>query len=482
MPGSRRCRVRPVIAKITGRIFVCTKDQWKGADGAVEKRIDFTEGPIVPALLRFICPVLIALFLQAMYGAADLMIVGRFAEASDVSAVSTGSQIMMTVTNLVSSLAMGMTVLIGEKMGERRPEQCGRIVGSGLLLFALLGGILTLLLAAFAPQLAQCMQAPQEAFAATAAYIRICGAGALVIVAYNLIGSIFRGIGDSNTPLAAVIIACVCNIAGDLLLVAVFGLGARGAAIATVAAQLISVLLSLVMIKRKTLPFSLNIQTVRWEGSIVRKILLLGTPIALEDLLVGISFLVVLAIVNALGLICSAGVGVAEKVCAFIMLVPLAFMQSMSAFVAQNRGAGRPERATRGLWSAIGISTLFGVMMFYVSFFHGEILAGIFAGDMAVIAAAAEYLKAYAIDCLLTCFLFCFIGFFNGEGATRFVMLQGIVGAFGARIPVAFFMSRLRPVSLFRIGLATPCSTVLQIALCFAFYAFGARRTRSRGE
>lgn len=443
-----------------------------------ENGIDFTSGPIVGPLLRFVGPVLFALFLQAMYGAVDLMVVGQFAMDADISAVSTGSQIMMTLTGLISSLAMGMTILIGEKIGEKKPAEGGRIVGSGILLFLAVGVVMTLVTVILAPQLSGIMHAPAEAFDATTAYIRICGIGSIVIIAYNLIGSIFRGIGDSNTPLITVMIACVSNIAGDLLLVAGFRMGAAGAAVATVLAQLLSVVISLVLIRRKELPFTISREAIRWDGRTIRWILFLGTPIAMQDLLVGISFLVVLGIVNSLGVTISAGVGVAEKVCGFIMLVPSAFMQSMSAFVAQNKGAGKPDRAVRGLWSAIGISTLFGVLMFYVAFFHGDVLTGIFAREPEVIGAAVEYLKAYAIDCLLTCFLFCFIGFFTGIEYTRFVMAQGIIGAFLVRVPVAFLMSRQVPVSIFRIGLATPCSTLLQITMCFICFAVWRKRGR----
>ncbi len=437
----------------------------------METHIDFTKGKIVGPLLKFVGPVMIALFLQAMYGAVDLMIVGQFARAADVSAVATGSQITFTLAGLISSLAMGMTILIGEYIGMGKPEEGGRVVGNGILLFTVIGVAVTGLIVPLSPQLASVMNAPKEAFWLTTGYVRICGLGTLVIIAYNLIGSIFRGLGDSRTPMVTVLIACLCNVAGDLLLVAAFGMGTIGAAIATVFAQLISVIISLFLIRRKPIPFHFGSESLRWEGRTVRRILRLGSPIALQDFLVGISFMVLLAIVNSLGVIYSAGVGVAEKVCGFIMLVPMAFMQSMSAFVAQNYGADKPGRAVQGLRSAIAVSFCFGLVMFFVSFFHGDILAAIFASDMEVVNAAAEYLKAYAIDCLLTCFLFCFIGFFNGIEYTRFVMIQGIAGAFLMRIPVAYIMSRQTPVSLFHIGLATPCSTLLQITMCFiCFY------------
>lgn len=441
-----------------------------------QSSLNFTEGKILLPLLRFVLPVLFALFLQALYGAIDLLVVGKFAGPEDVSAVSTGSQIMMTITNLISSLAMGITIFLGQKIGEKDTEAGGRITGAGVFLFLSIGIALTVLLPLLAGGLAVLMHAPEEAFSLTRTYIRICGAGSIVIILYNLIGSIFRSLGDSRTPLITVLIACIFNIAGDLLLVAGFGLGAAGAALATVFAQMLSVIISLLLIRRKGLPFAFSLSNIRPDGRVICKIISLGTPIALQDLLVGISFLVILAIVNNLGLTASAGIGVAEKVCAFIMLVPAAFMQALSAFVAQNRGAGRPDRAQRGLWYAVSVSFAFGVLMFALTFFHGDLLSYIFANDADVIFASADYLKAYAIDCLLTCFLFCFIGFFNGMECTRFVMLQGIIGAFAVRVPVSFLMSRLEPVSLFHIGLATPCSTVLQIILCLLFY----RRLRSK--
>ena len=443
----------------------------------MRKEAQFTEGQILGPLLAFALPVLFALFLQAMYGAVDLLVVGKFAAPEDVSAVSTGSQIMLTLGNLVSSLAMGTTVYFGHQIGMGNAKRGGEIIGASIALFLTIGAFLSLCVPFFAEGIARTMNAPDAAFSQTTAYIRICGGGMIAIVAYNLIGSVFRGMGDSTTPLLTVGIACVCNIVGDLILIAGFQLGAAGAAMATVTAQFVSVLCSLVLTARRTYPFAFRRSMIRFAGGIIRQVLKLGIPIAFQDLLVGLSFLVIQAVVNALGVTASSGVGVAEKVCGFIMLVPAAFMQSISAFVAQNIGAGKPDRALRALRSAIAVSFVFGVAMFLLSFFGGIPLCALFAKDAAIAAAGAEYLKAYAIDCLLTCFLFCFIGFYNGLGTTRFVMIQGIAGAFCVRIPVCLLMSRWEPVTLFHIGLSTPCSTVAQIALCVLWMAWIRRWT-----
>lgn len=437
---------------------------------------NFTKGNILTSLVRFALPVLAALFLQTMYGAVDMLVVGRFATAADVSAVSTGSWLMQLITSFVVGIAMGTTVLLGRRLGEGKPEEAGKIIGSSIVLFAIIGVVITFFMELCAVPVAQIMRTPIEAFDATVLYVRICSAGSVFIVAYNVLGSIFREIGDSRMPLVTVAIACVFNIAGDFLLVGVFGMATAGAAIATVLAQALSVIISVLIIRRQKLPFTFRRTDIVFDRKRMGSVFRLGLPIAFQDLLVSISFLAITAIVNSLGVIPSAGVGVAEKLCGFIMLVPSAFNQSMSAFVAQNMGAGRMDRAKRALLCGIGMSLVVGVFMAWLSFFHGDLLAGLFARDEAVIAAAADYLKAYAIDCLLVSVMFCMIGYFNGCGKTLFVMLQGIAGAFGVRIPVSLLMSRIKPVSLFKVGLATPCSSVVQIILCVGYFLLLSRR------
>ena len=434
------------------------------------KNNDFTSGPILPKLLKFMLPVLFSMFLQALYGAVDLLIVGQFASTADVSAVSTGSQIISTLTNLIVSFSIGITVAVGQRIGQKRSDDAAHIIGTGVILFAIIGFVFSVVSVLGSSGLAWIMKAPKEAFDLTTDYIKICGAGFVVISAYNLLGSIFRGLGDSKTPLIAVGMACIFNIIGDLVLVSVFNMGAKGAALATVLAQLLSVVISFFMIRRATLPFEFRKAHVKLKKSFAVLIAKIGIPVALQEFLVGISFLVLLAIVNQLGVTASAGVGVAQKVCTFIMLVPISFMQSMTAFVAQNNGAGQMQRAQKTLKIGIGISFAFGIVMFLVSFFRGDLLASVFSQDADTIQASWDYLKAYAIDCLFTCFLFCFIGYFNGIGKTKFVMLQGLCGAFIVRVPIALLMQQMGNGSLFLIGMSIPCSTVLQIAMFFIAY------------
>ncbi len=429
----------------------------------------FTEGKILPPLIKFMIPIVGALFLQSMYSAVDLLIVGWFGDASSLSAVSTGSSVMMMATMFVAGLTMGSTVLIGRYIGENNPERAGKAVGASVCLFTVVALIVTVLLVIFAAPLTALMQVPEEAVQHCINYLIICGAGMIFVTAYNMISGIFRGIGNSTLPLIFVAIACVANIVGDLVFVGWLKMDVAGAALATTLAQAISVILSLVIIRKISLPFAFSLKHIRFHKYEIRAILTLGMPIAMQDTLTSISFVIVSAMVNSLGLMASAGVGVANKVFNFLFLIPSAFMQAMSAFVAQNVGAGKADRAKKALFLGMGSAFCVGVLMFVAGFFYGDVLASIFSNDAQVIEAAASYMKLYSIDCMLTCMLFCFMGFFNGCGHTKLVMIQGLVGAFCVRAPLTYLICETTG-SIFLMSGATPAATIVSSIICITYY------------
>ena len=414
------------------------------------------------------------MFLQSLYGGVDLFVVGRFAETADVSGVASGSIFIQTITMVVTSLSTGVTVVIGQKIGENKRDEAGRAVTSGIAIFAVIAVIVTLIVALLPTQLSAMMDAPEEAFTQTVQYIRICGIGSVFIIGYNLLGAIFRGLGDSKTPLVAVGIACVLNIIGDLIFVAGFGMGAAGAALATVIAQALSVVISVIIISRKELPFTVCKPT----KTLISEELRTGAPLGLQELLVGISFVVVQTAVNGISLVASAGVGVGEKVCAFIALIPMGCMQAVAAFVAQNMGAQKPERAKKAaiyaMLTSVGICLVLGAF----TFVRGDLLAAIFDSDEAVIAAAHDYLKSYAIDIVLASVLFTLVGYFDGCGKTMFVMVQGLAGALLVRVPYVLTVSKIPGVSLFAVGMGTPCATTIQLLLFLVFWLVLKRKSQ----
>ncbi|MCM1175676.1 MAG: MATE family efflux transporter [Blautia sp.] len=435
----------------------------------MENKNDFTQGSIVNKLLRFMIPILGALILQAMYGAVDILVVGRFGTTAGISGVSTGSSIVNLITFTITGLSMGVTVLMGQYLGERKSEKVGQVVGGAIWLFLVLAFIIAAVMLIFARPLAILMKAPAEALDLTVLYVRICGGGIFFIIAYNVISSISRGIGDSNMPLFFVGIACVVNIVGDLLFIAVFKWNVAGAALATVMAQAVSVILSIMIIRKRNPPFTMKWEYIRLNPEI-KNFIRVGIPIAFQEILTQLSFLALCAFINSLGLDASSGYGVANKIVNFIMLIPGALMQSMASFVAQNVGAGKEKRARKAMVTGMFIGGCVGIFIAFFSFFRGDLLARIFSGDAAVIVRAAEYLKGFAPEAVVTAILFSFIGYYNGHSKTLFVMLQGIAQTFIVRLPMSYIMSIQPDASLTMIGLAAPCATVFGIVINLLYF------------
>ncbi len=416
-------------------------------------------------------PVLGALILQAAYGAVDLLVVGRFGSTSGLSAVSTGSQVLNLVTFVVIQLAMGITVLIARYLGEKRPEQIGSVIGGSAIVFTIISVILFVIMVGFARPISVLMQAPAEAVDLTASYVRICGGGILFIVAYNLLAAIFRGLGDSKSPLLFVLVACIVNIFGDLFLVAGLHMDAAGAAIATVIAQALSVVFAVILLMKKKLPFTITKKDFHFNCQCSR-FLEIGLPLALQECLTQISFLALCAFVNRLGLEASSGYGVACKIVNFAMLVPSALMQSMASFVSQNVGAGKLKRAKQSMFTGIGVGLAVGCVVFVLVMLRGDLLTGLFTMDADVVQKGYEYLKGFAFETIVTAILFSMVGYFNGNNRTVWVMIQGLVQTLLVRLPFAYIMSIQPDASLTMIGLAAPVSTIVGIILNVSFYIY----------
>ncbi len=440
---------------------------------------DFLSGPILPPLISFAVPLLLSLLLQALYGGVDLAVVGQFSPPASSSAVATGSQVMQTLTGLITGLTMGVTVLVGKAMGAQDREGAGQVVAGQIKLFFLVAAVLTGGMILLAPQIATALNVPEAARGETIRYIRICSGGIVFITAYNGISGIFRGIGNSRSPFLFVLVACCLNIVLDLLFVGVFQMHASGAALATILAQAASVGFSLNYIRRHPLPFPVK-GILRSSGGSVGRILKVGSPIALQDFLTNMSFLIITGIINTLGVAASAGVGIAEKLFIFLAIVPMSFMSALSTFVAQNMGAGKPERANKALFQAMGISFCFGVGMFLLTFFAGGWLASLFSRDPQVIEAAREYLRGSSFEYLMVSVTFCFLGYFNGREHTTFVMAQGLLAAFLIRIPLSYVLSRVPGAGMFRISLAVPASALVNLLLCVGYFILLARKRRAK--
>ena len=430
------------------------------------KELDLTQGSVPKVLLQFAVPFLIANVLQALYGGADLFVVGQYDDSASVAAVAIGSQVMQTITGIILGITTGTTVLIAIATGAKDNRKVAFTIGSSVWLFSITGVVLTLVMVLFHSRIAELMHTPVEAMVDTKNYILVCSLGILFIVGYNVVCGILRGLGDSKTPLYFVGLACVINIVLDFILVGYFHWGATGAAIATVTAQGVSFGIALWFLYRHGFHFDFSRKDIRLNRNLSKKILVLGAPIALQDALINVSFLIITVIVNQMGVIASASLGVVEKIIVFAMLPPMAISSAVATMTAQNYGAGLIKRMNKCLASGIGIALVFGVSVCVYSQFLPETLTAFFTKDAAVVAMAADYLRGYSIDCIVVSFVFCINSYFSGQGNSLFPMIHSLIATFLFRIPLSYWFSQIDSSSLFIMGFAPPSSTVVWFFLC----------------
>ena len=451
----------------------------KGELTLTNEKNDFTQGSILKKLALFMLPILGALILQAAYGAVDLLVVGRFGSTSGLSAVSTGSQVLNLVTFVVTQFAMGITVLIARYLGEKKPERIGSVIGGAAVVFAVISAILFIVMIAFAHPISVLMQAPEEAVSLTTSYVRICGSGIFFIVAYNLLSAIFRGLGDSKSPLLFVLVACIVNIFGDLFLVAGLHLDAAGAALATVFAQAVSVVCAIVILLKKKLPFSIKKSDLCFNSQ-CKRFLGIGLPLALQEFLTQMSFLALCAFVNRLGLEASSGYGGCLQNCK-LCHADSKRTDAVHGILRFPERRRRKAKACKAFYVHRNRSrTAIRMSGFVLILLKGDILASLFSTDAAVIQKGFEYLKGFAPETILTAIMFSMVGYFNGNNQTLWVMFQGLFQTLLVRLPMSYYMSIQPAASLTKIGLAAPASTLVGILLNVIFFLYFNKKINNR--
>ncbi len=426
---------------------------------------------VLKNVLRFSLPYLLSYFLQTLYGMADLLIIGRFDGVAATTAVSIGSQVMHMATVMLVGLAMGITVGIGHAIGAGEHRRAGATIGNGVVLFLILSVALAALLCGLVAPLTAIMSTPAEAVAGTQAYLRICFIGIPCITAYNIIAAIYRGLGDSKSPMYFIAVACAANIVLDFVFIGAMGLGPAGAALGTTLSQAISVAVSLVAIVRRGLgDVKLQKSDFRPRWPVIARILRIGVPVALQDGLIQVSFLIITIIANRRGLTDAAAVGVVEKFISFVFLVPSSMLSTISALGAQEVGAGRHDRAAATLRYGIGLTLGFGAVVGVLIQFIAPNVVGLFTADAAVIAAGAWYLRGYIWDCFFAGVHFSFSGYFCAYGRSELSFIHNILSIVLVRVPGAYFMSKWFPDTLLPMGLATACGSILSVVVCLIMF------------
>ena len=444
----------------------------------MSEKNDLTQGSVGRNLLLFALPYLLSCFMQTFYGMADLFVVGLYNGSETTTAVSVGSQVMHMLTVIIVGFAMGTTVRIGRGVGAKDDKAVSETVGASVVFFAGFAAVMTVVLLACSRGIVRVMLTPLEAVPETGTYLAICFAGIPFITAYNLISSIFRGTGDSRRPMYFVGIACVVNIVLDFVFIGICGLGAAGAALGTVCGQAVSVAAALVMMRARDMGIRIKTQDIRAEWKVISQILKVGAPIALQDGMIQIAFIVITVIANSRGLIVSAAVGIVEKLIGFMFLVPSAFLSAISTITAQNMGANKAERARRSLYYGLAVTVGWGCLCALYNQFLPHTLVGIFTRDAAVLAAGCEYLRSYAFDCIFAAIHFCFSGYFCGDQKSMISFIHNITSILLVRIPGAWLASTLFPDTLYPMGLAAPVGSLLSALICIGFYAYYRNREK----
>lgn len=450
-----------------------------GEDKQMNKKNDLTQGSVGRNLVMFALPYLLSCFMQTFYGMADLFVVGLYNGSETTTAVSIGSQVMHMLTVIIVGFAMGTTVRIGRSVGAKDEKELSKTIGTSVVFFAVFAVVMTGILLICTSAVTKVMLTPMEAVDETKIYLAICFAGVPFITAYNVISSIFRGTGDSRRPMYFAAIACVVNIVLDFVFIGLCSLGAAGAALGTVCGQAVSVAVSLYMIRKRDLGIHMRRQDIRADRKVGSQILKVGAPIALQDGLIQIAFIVITVIANSRGLVTSAAVGIVEKLISFMFLVPSAFLSAISTITAQNMGADKAERARRSLYYGLVITVGWGCLCALYNQFLPHTLVGIFTRDDAVLAAGCEYLRAYAFDCVFAAVHFCFSGYFCGDQKSMISFIHNITAIMLVRIPGAWLASRFYPDSLYPMGWAAPLGSLLSALICIGFYIYYRRRERS---
>lgn len=445
------------------------------SDGVMRFRErSLTEGNITTQLILFAIPYMSANLLQALYGAVDTVVVGHFTNAAGLSAAAIGSQFMLLINGIIIGLSMGGTILIARYFGARSDKDIKETIGTMFTLFAIVSIILTLVMFAFVKPLVSIIQTPPEAVSQTEGYIFISSAGISFMFAYNALSAMLRGFGDSKSPLIFVAIASVCNVIGDLIFVAVFKMGAPGAALATILSQGLSAVLAVIYLKKQNFHFDFKLSSFRIKAEKLKNLLYIGLPVSVQMSMTTVSSMFIMATVSIMGdVVASAAIGITSKINGFVRLPPVAFSAAISAMVSQNMGANRPKRAVRCLYTGIIVTLVFGVISFSLLQFYPAHVIEIFTPESELIYATSQYLKSYSINCILVCFVFCLNGFFNGCGHTRFSMVNNLMAAFLLKVPAAWFISKMPGADLFSVGFATPLSSLLSITVGIIYLRSG---------
>lgn len=402
--------------------------------GRGEKTVDFTQGGIARALVLFSIPIVAGELLQNLYNSVDALIVGNFVSKTALAAVTVSGVVSNMVVNFFNGMSVGTNVVISRAFGEGEEEHLRSKIRVTFTFSVLLGVAISVLGCLLVPQLLQIAGVQPDYYREALLYLRIYFAGLLFMVIYNSGAGILRAIGDSGTPFRVLVISCILNIVLDLLLVAVFRFGVAGAAIATVVAQGVSVVMIYRAINRAKELRAFDLHELRSRGAqTIPQVLRVGVSAGVQSALIGFSNLFVVRYMNLFDTAAVAGIGIAQRLDKFIVLPAKAFGITMTTYVSQNLGAKHYERVRRGkercLLLALGVTISLSALIYL---FTNQVVS-IFNRDAMVVETGAAMMHILVPLFWLMSIREVYLGILRGYGKNLMPMLLSLVGMVGVR-------------------------------------------------
>lgn len=435
---------------------------------------DLTQGSISRQLIRFSWPFLLSTFLQALYNIADMLIVGWYVGPVGISAVNTAGFITQIVTNLVIGLTVGGTVLIAQYLGAKQHKELFATIGSMFSIYGISTVIITASMLLFTAPVLQLMNTPPEAMADAQAYLVICVIGTVFIFGYNAICAMLRGMGDSLRPLIFVAIATGVNVLLDIWFVGGLGMRAAGAALATIIAQAVSMIISIVYLIRNKFVFDFKLKSFRLHADKVKLLLKIGLPSSAQFVVVMLSFAILVALANSYGVAASAAVGIASKVNGLAILPGLAMGSSISSMAGQNLGASLFDRARHTMIVGLRISLGLSLVIFTAVQLFPDAIISMFTSDAAVLEVGIPYLHIVSFDYILAAVVFSLNALANASGQTWFTLVNSVINSL-LRAPLALLLVPVMGTD--GIALSVPAATLAAIVISIVYVLRGSWKT-----
>ena len=441
---------------------------------------DLTQGSVLNLLLRFSAPIVAANILQIVYTLVDMLVIGKFVGTAGISAVSSAGDIMMLFTNFSMGVSSAGQIIIAQFQGKGDKESVRKTIGTMFCFVAILSLSLTAIALPLVERLLGLIKTPEEAWTMAVGYARICISGLFFIFGYSSVGAILRGMGDSRHPLMFIAIATVTNMILDVFFCGPMKMGAQGAALATVIGQGLSFIFALGYLYKHRIQFGFDFRrtSFRINGTILKMIIRLGIPMALQHLAVNISVMYVAACINVYGVVISAMAGIGNKLRMIVGIFTGSVGTAGAAMTAQNIGAGKTDRVKKIYWISFFTLLVSCGLIGGLGAIFPKTVIGLFDSNPAMMEMAPEFMLINLVVCLSFAVYQPFIILINGIGYATFAFITGIIDGLVARIGLVWLLGKALGYGYWGVWWGAALAAYVVATIGFIYFISGRWKTR----